>query len=116
MNSILKIPPKPHRKVDHLLGMRNNFRAPRKSCDPMTSIRIVSFYPMSFLFTDYMALCRNYFRVAGPIVRVVSAVGLVDFSKESAKGCSRTAAHNPGDTTPLTTIIGFPDPTFVFFE
>jgi len=58
---------------------------------------------------------RYHLMVDGPSIGVVSASGASDAFPELPKGSMITATHHPGDTTPEVTIIGFPNPTLVFF-
>jgi hypothetical protein len=62
-----------------------------------------------------MLLGWYHIGVNGPLIGVIDASGTGDTFPEPAKGNMITATHHPGDTTPFATIIGFPNPTLVFF-
>ena len=81
----------------------------------MPRARIVTFDQMGARLAHDMLCGWYHVEVNGVFIGVIGTFGTSDAFPESAKGSMITATHHPGDTTPLATIIGFPNPTLVFF-
>lgn len=81
----------------------------------MARIGVVTFQELGSRFAHHMLSGWYHIMVDGPIIGVVGASGTSDAFPESPKASIITATYHPGDTTPCVTIIGFPNPTLVFF-
>ena len=81
----------------------------------MACIGVVAFQELGSPLAHLMLSGWYHLMVDGTIVGVIGAFGASDAFPESLKGSMITATHHPGDTTPCVTIIGFPNPTLVFF-
>ena len=82
----------------------------------MARIGVVTFQELGSHLAHDMLCGRYHVAIDGPVIGVVRASGTSDAFPESPTGNIITATHNPGDTTPEVTIIGFPNPTLVFFD
>ena len=81
----------------------------------MAGVGVVNLDEKRSGLAHHVAFRGNHLRVAFPVVGVAGAAGTGDSLPEPTERCSITAAHNPGDTLPLATIKGLPDPKLAFF-
>jgi len=112
---LFKIGPQAHGQVNHLCRPGHHFGASREAAYAMARIGIVTFQQLGSRLADNMLGRGDHVVVDGPIIGVIDALGASDAFPEAFKGSMITATHHPGDTTPWATVIGFPNPTLVFF-
>ena len=112
---LLEKGPQAHGQVDHLFRPGNHLGPSGKASHSMARVGVITFQELGSRLAHHMLGGRDHVLVDGPIIGVIGASGSSDTFPELPKGSIITATHHPGDTTPCVTIIGFPNPTLVFF-
>ena len=97
--------------------LRDNLRSSGESRQMMPRIAVVALYGHSVHLANNMSFGRQNCRKRIPCACIKDApLKVFHLVIEPLKGCSITIAEHPCHGSPCTTINGFDDPKFVFFD
>ena len=114
---VIECAPKFYRAIDHRFFFGDNLSAPRHTAKMVPCVAVVALDTDGSAFSDNVAFFGQNLRKSLPIICIECTLfQMLDFIIESLERCSITIPCNPGNRSPCTTIHGFDDPYFVFFE
>ena len=109
--------PQPDCQINHKWAFRDDFSAPCKPSQMMSSVAVIAFSHMSSALPNNMTFRRENLSKRIPIICVKNTVfQMLNLCIESSECCAITITENPGNSSPATAVKSFDEPKFCFFD